>query len=338
MNGNEVQSVEIDWLWESFIPNGLLTLITGESGSGKSTLLCALAAGLSSGKSIDGKSNVAPGNVLLFCPEEEPSFILKPRLVAHGAALERCLFGDYSPDRSMLSRLVLPADVRRLSLMVKLHRARLVILDPITAYIGGGLDMKDDIGVRRLLEELQLLAMDTGAAFVFTRHFRKSREGSILDRVGGNAAWTQFPRTVLTCGTHPDNPAERVLVSAKPSLTGAVSSVAFRIEKVGLVGRLTLTGACSVTSEDLSLQPADAAERDALTDACAFLNDFLHEGEQTAKECGRIAEESGISRGTLRRAKVKLGICSIPRGPNAQRYHAWSLPESSGPDEGPNGA
>ena len=332
MNGNEVKTVEIDWLWQDFVPNGLLTLVTGESGAGKSTLLCALAASLSKGKPMGGGYNFAPGNSLIFCPEEEPSFIYRPRLEAHGADLSRCLFGDYAPDGSLLSRLVLPADIRRLTLMVKLQRARLVILDPITAYLGSGLDLKDDIAVRRLLEDLQVIAMETGAAVVVTRHFRKSREGNTLDRVGGSASWTQYPRTVLACGVHPDDLNARVVVSAKPSLTGKVSSMSYKIEKAGAVGRLVLTGACAVTSDDLGITPCDAAERDALGDACAFLTDYLKEGEQPAKECQRIGEDCGLSRGTLRRAKVKLRIVSIPRGPNSQRYHVWSLPEKSPPE------
>lgn len=338
MNGLEVKTVEIDWLWKDYIPSGLLTLITGESGAGKSTLLCALAAALSRGRQLDGKGNTAPGNTLLYCPEEEPSFIVRPRLEAHDADLQRCLFGDYTPTGLMMSRLVLPADMRRLKLLVQLHRARLLILDPITAYLGSGLDMRDDIQVRRLLEELQQIAMDTGCAIVITRHYRKSREGTALDRVGGSAAWTQFPRTVLACGTHPDDVGQRVLVSAKPSLTGAVASMSYRIERVGSVGRLALTGPCDVTADDLGIMPSDAAERDALGDACAFLCDYLKDGEQPAKECGRIAEESGVSRGTLRRAKVKLRIVSIPRGPNAQRYHVWSLPANSSISDPPPSA
>lgn len=338
MNGNEVRTVEIDWLWESYIPSGLLTLITGESGAGKSTILCALAAALSRGKQLSGGERMAPGNTLIFCPEEEPSFIVKPRLEAHGADLDRCLFGDYAPDGSLLTRMVLPADIRRLGLMVKLQRARLCIIDPITAYIGAGLDLKDDIGVRRLLEELQRVGMETGCAMVITRHFRKSREGTTLDRVGGNAAWTHYPRTVLACGVHPDDSTQRVLISAKPSLTGAVSSMAYRIEKAGTVGRIVLTGPCGVTSDDLGLHSSDAGERDALGDACAFLMDFLKDGEQRSKECHRIAEESGISRGTLRRAKVKLCIVSIPRGPNADKYHAWALPGSGEPEKGAESA
>lgn len=105
MNALEVKTVEIEWLMESFIPNGLLTLITGQSGAGKSTFLCALAAALSKGKQLGAASNIAPGNSLIFCPEEEPSFIYKPRLEAHAADLSKCHFGDYAPDGSLLPRL-----------------------------------------------------------------------------------------------------------------------------------------------------------------------------------------------------------------------------------------
>lgn len=338
MSAAEVQTVEIDWLMPEIIPSGLLTLVTGESGAGKSTLLCALTACLSRGRQLGSPERVAPGNTLIFCPEEEPSFIFRPRLEAHEADLSRCLFGDYTPAGGLMPRLVLPADIRRLGLLVRLHRARLCVIDPITAYIGSGVDLKDDVAVRRLLEEVQLVGMETGCAMVVTRHFRKGRDGTLLDRVGGNAAWTQYPRTVLVCGIHPDDPSRRVLVAAKPSLTGAVPSLAYRIERFGTVGRLVIEGSCAVQPTDLGIMPSDAADRDALADACAFLGEFLAEGEQAAKECGRIAEESGISRGTLRRAKTKLRVVSIPRGPNAQRYHVWCLPDQIDRSVGAQGA
>jgi energy-coupling factor transporter ATP-binding protein EcfA2 len=338
MNAAEVKTMEIDWLWEDYIPSGLLTLITGESGGGKSTLLCALASALSRGKQLGGGYPVAPGNTLLFCPEEEPSFIVRPRLEVHDADLSRVLFGDYAPSGSMLGRLVLPTDMRRLRILVGINRARLLVIDPITAYLGSGLDVKDDIGVRRLLEELQAVAIETGCAIVITRHYRKSRDGTALDRVGGSASWTQYPRTVLVCGVHPDNPDQRVLVSAKPSLTGKVASIGFKIEKTGTAGKLTLTGSCNVTPDDLGIMPNDAAERDALGDACAFLEDFLRAGEQPSKEVLRIGEESGLSRGTIRRAKVKMGVKSVPRGPNSQRYHAWLFLETIPPEKPSAGA
>jgi hypothetical protein len=107
--------------------------------------------------------------------------------------------------------------------------------------------------------------------------------------------------------------------------------MSYVIDKSKGAARLSLAGACDVTTDEMGILPADAAERDALSDACAFLEDMLKEGERPSKEVNRIGEESGLSRGTIRRAKVKLGIISVPRGPNSERYVAWTFPEQEGP-------
>ncbi len=70
------------------------------------------------------------------------------------------------------------------------------------------------------------------------------------------------------------------------------------------------------------------SDRDALSDAVAYLLDALSDGEKPAKDIVRVAQESGISLGTLRRGKVKAGVTSHPVGPNGNRYQVWRMPET----------
>lgn len=326
----QVQRIDVEWLVPSYIPRGLLTLVVGESRAGKSTLLAAVAAAVSSGSNLMGSGGHIGQNVLMFSPEEDPWTTLRPRLEAHQASLTRVHFGDYGADGKMLGRMAIPGDTVRLGNMVQELRAGLLIIDPVTAYLTGGVDSRDDQSVRALLDGLAQICSVTGCTILLSRHYRKSRDGGPLDWVGGSGAWTHVPRVVLACGFDPDSPAQRILAVPKNSLARDVPSLRYEIEDCGGIGKLTLGAACAITAEDLGVGNMPPSDRDALADAVAFLNEEMRDGERPAKDLTRIASESGISLGTLRRGKTKVGVTSHPVGPKGQCYWVWRLPEQKG--------
>ena len=56
----------IDWLWEGYLPRGMLTLLAGLPGCGKSTLTLAIAGTVTSaGRWPDGAPMRTPGSVLI---------------------------------------------------------------------------------------------------------------------------------------------------------------------------------------------------------------------------------------------------------------------------------
>jgi putative DNA primase/helicase len=326
MMASQVVSSEVDWLLPSRIPFGLVTMLTGPSEGGKSTMLGALAAAMSCGVNLGSGEKHVPGAVLVYSPEEDPYHTLRPRWEAQGADLSRIYLGDFGPSGQALTKMVLPADVRKLASMVAAFRIRLVIIDPITAYLASGQATRDDVEVRQLLDALQAIAIQSGCAIIITRHYRKSSDGGPLDRVGGNAAWTQYPRVVLACGLDPEDDNQRVLACAKNNLRHGVPSLNFSIQTVGSAVKLALGKECGVTASAMGLGCSTDADKDAMLDCVNYLRDALKDGEQPAKEVVRTAQESGLSLGTLRRAKVRLKITSHPIGSNSQRYMVWRLP------------
>lgn len=322
----QVQRIQVQWLWPSYVPLGLLTLLVGESRSGKSTLLAAIAASVSQGTGAFTADCDIPRPVLMYSQEEDPWTTLRPRLEAHGAGLTRIHFGDYGPDGKMLPRMMLPGDTVRLGNLIHELRAGLLIIDPVTAYLTSGTDSRDDQAVRALLDGLAQIAASTGCTILLTRHYRKSREGGPLDWVGGSGAWTHVPRVVLACGFDPDAPTQRLLAVPKNSLSRDVPSIRYSIEDCAGVGKLTLGDECGITAEDMGIGNMAPADRDALADAVAYLLDALSDGERPAKDIVKTAQECGISLGTLRRGKTKAGVTSHPVGPNGQRYQVWRLP------------
>ena len=132
---SEVESQEVKWLWYPFIPYGKLTIIQGDPGDGKTTLVLNIAAKLSKGECLDSDMDVQePVNVIYQTAEDGLADTVKPRLEIAGADCEKILVIDES-DKSLSM-----ADERLEEALAKTG-AKVLILDPIQAYLGGGMDM-----------------------------------------------------------------------------------------------------------------------------------------------------------------------------------------------------
>ena len=154
---SEVQSQEIEWLWYPFIPYGKLTIIQGDPGDGKTTMVLNLAAKLSKGEALDENMKVTePVNVIYQTAEDGLADTVKPRLELAGADCERIIVIDESDKSlSMVDERLEEAIVRT--------GARLLILDPIQAYLGGGMDsykfiLQNNLTFSRLLQIHNLLS------------------------------------------------------------------------------------------------------------------------------------------------------------------------------------
>lgn len=132
---SEIQSEEIEWLWYPFIPYGKLTIIQGDPGDGKTTLSLNIAAKLSKGESLDEEMKISePINIIYQTAEDGLADTVKPRLELADADCERILVIDESSEALSM------AD-ERLEEAIKLTNAKLLILDPIQAYLGAGTDI-----------------------------------------------------------------------------------------------------------------------------------------------------------------------------------------------------
>ena len=165
---SEVQSQEIEWLWYPFIPYGKLTIIQGDPGDGKTTMVLNLAAKLSKGEALDKNMKVTePVNVIYQTAEDGLADTVKPRLELAGADCERIIVIDESDKSlSMVDERLEEAIVRT--------GARLLILDPIQAYLGGGMDMNRANEARDMTKKLGALAEKTKCAIILIGHMNKA--------------------------------------------------------------------------------------------------------------------------------------------------------------------
>ena len=131
---SEIQSQEVSWLWFPFIPYGKLTIVQGDPGDGKTTFILNIAAKLSKGESLDSGMNFTePLNVIYQSAEDGLADTVKPRLEQAGADCEKIsVIDEKIKSLSMIDE--------RLEEAVIKTGAKLLMLDPIQAYLGGGMD------------------------------------------------------------------------------------------------------------------------------------------------------------------------------------------------------
>jgi hypothetical protein len=197
---SEIELESITWLWKEYIALGELTIIAGESDGGKTTLIIDITARVTRGLMMPDKSGKAPkGDVLFMSAEDKPSHTLVPRLIAAGADLGKVHFVKMS-DGSMVS---LATDLKALELLIT-KKVRLIVIDPITAYMGHGkLDTFRSSDVRSVLSPLSDLIGKYGISVIMISHFSKNSKGNALHRVLDSQAYTAASRHVYFVAPDP---------------------------------------------------------------------------------------------------------------------------------------
>ena len=191
---SEIQSQEVAWLWYPFIPYGKLTIFQGDPGDGKTTLVLNIAAKLSKGEGIDSEMKLTePLGVIYQSAEDGLADTVKPRLEAAGANCENISVIDESiKSLSMIDERLEEAIIRT--------KAKLLILDPIQAYLGGGMDMNRANEARDMTKKLATLAEKYQCAIVLVGHMNKAAGNKAAYRGMGSIDFFAVARSVLLVG------------------------------------------------------------------------------------------------------------------------------------------
>lgn len=209
---SKVESQEVKWLWYPFIPYGKLTIIQGDPGDGKITLVLNIAAKLSKGESLDSDMDVQePVNVIYQTAEDGLADTVKPRLEIAGADCKKILVIDES-DKSLSM-----ADERLEEALAKTG-AKVLILDPIQAYLGGGMDMNRANEARDITKKLGALAEKYQCAILLIGHMNKASGNKAAYRGMGSIDFFAVARSVLLVGRIEGEPNTRAVVQIKNSL------------------------------------------------------------------------------------------------------------------------
>jgi hypothetical protein len=314
VRASELQVRPVEWLWPGRIPQGGLTVLAGEPGLGKSLLSIWLASGLSRGD-LGSK----PAATLFLTAEDSREYTVLPRLIAAGAKCERIVFPP--PDKDGLQRSIsLPDDIGYLSQLVAKAGVRLVVFDPLMAYLPAKVNSWQDQSLRGALAPLAALAQEQGAAVLLVAHLNKGQNADPLRRLGGSIGLAAAARSMLLLARDPDDPegatgAMRVLAQAKSNLGVLEPSLTYRINPASLPNDVTTAyleaaGASRFSATEL-LALNETEARSKLSEAEALLRAELDHGPRPVSELRAAALELGISITTLDRAKKKLGVRSV---------------------------
>lgn len=312
----ELPTESTQWLWPQRIPLGAITDLMGEPGEGKTTLNCHIAACVTTGQPLPGTAAAIPASDVLMLQPEDHASILKQNLVASGADLSRVHIATDAGGR-------FPEDIDEIERTVARTGAKLVIIDPITAYVRAS---QNESAVRCVTSRLSAMAAQHGCAVVLVRHLRKTT-GTVMQRGLGSIAFAAAARSAICVVAHPADPGQRILVHYKSNLAPKAPSLSFvpHVRDGGLA--IDWLGESDYSDQDFS---AGSCEAPALVAARRFIDSILADAKQVpAKQLVELARVEGISESTLKRAKKQLGVRSSRRGFGRGSTVYWELPENS---------
>jgi len=297
----DVVRESVDWLWHPNIPFGKLTSIEGDPGVGKSTITTAIAAAISKGEPLPGvDTRRKPENVLMLTAEDGLGDTLRPRLDAIGADPNR-IFGAET------AWTLDDSGIAALQVMIDQYRPKLVIIDPIVAFMGGKMDMNKANQVRPMMAKLSETAHRNALAIVIVRHLTKDEKSRAIYRGQGSVDITAACRSVLMVGSDPTDENRRFIAHAKSNLAKRGPSWGYTITD----GCFRWTGVVDLSAEDMNRSVDNNVLPGARDEAINFLEELLKDGPVTAREGINQAKEQDIAKRTLDRAKTMRGVKSV---------------------------
>ena len=294
---SEIQSQEVAWLWYPFIPYGKLTIVQGNPGDGKTTLVLNIAAKLSKGEGIDREMKLTePLTVIYQSADDGLADTVKPRLEVAGANCENISVIDESiKSLSMIDERLEEAVIRT--------KAKLLILDPIQAYLGGDMDMNRANEARDMTKKLAALAEKYQCAIVLVGHMNKAAGNKAAYRGMGSIDFFAVARSVLLVGRVEGEANIRAVVQIKNNLAAFGHPKAFELSEDGF----HWLGDYEITADEVLGGIAPKANK--LEQAKRLLREVAETNNAVqSNEIFNLAEEQGISRRTLENAKKELSI------------------------------
>ena len=281
----DIEQTSVEWLWFPYLPFGKLTIIQGNPGEGKTYFAMMLTAACTNRKTFP--EEIEPFNVIYQTAEDGMGDTIKPRLVEAGADLSRVMVIDDTEEALTLSD-------DRIEKAIRQNQVRLLIIDPVQAFIGADVDMNRANEVRPVFRKLGMIAEKTGCAIVLIGHLNKSSGTQSTYRGLGSIDIMAAVRSLLFIGKVKKDPTTRVLIHEKSSLAPPGETMAF---KLGDEEGFRWVGAYEISADDLlDGKEGKPTETKLLADGNAV----------TIRELDEKAKAQGISQRTMREARSRM--------------------------------
>jgi DNA polymerase III delta prime subunit len=320
----EIEPEPVEWVWKGRIARGKHTAFAGEPGVSKSQAAINIAATISKGGLWPNNEGRAPiGKVIFLSAEDGAADTIVPRLMAADADRGQVHIIKAVAEHGKGPRTFnLQTDLGLLeTTIIELGDVQLVVIDPVSAYFGKGVDSHRDTEVRSVLAPVTEMSERLGTAILTIAHFNKSgNSGKALHKFMGSIAFVAGPRAAFAVMEDPDDPTCRLFLHAKNNLSAPPPGLSFRIEQVVLPVKGIETsrivwdfGTVDMTADEAVAASQAGATAPTLEEAKDLVASLKG---KNVKEIEKAGKDAGISWATMRRAKEKLGFKSSKDGLN----------------------
>lgn len=351
---SQVAPERVEWLWKPLLPVGRPVSLEGNPGIGKSNVVVKIAAHLTTGRAFPTvveatapQRAFAPCPVALLGAEDDAADTIRPRLEVNGGDAQHFyLFEGWRHPDGTRGLLTLQ-DLRLLQTLLEDYQPALLVVDPLQAFFGRGLDMNHANETRPVLADVAALCKEQRCTILYVRHLAKAHKEQAIYAAIGSIDISAHVRSAMLVGVDPDNPARRILAHHKASNAPEAESLAFTLTSVERemfradessvmveASRVDWDGLSPLKAADL-LQPRQSDEeqedKSALGQAREFLQELLQEGPVLSKEVKASAKEAGVAMRTLARAKALIRVKVTRREqeglPREKWPWVWQFPE-----------
>ncbi len=320
----DVEATKTEWLWYPYIPLGKVTLLQGDPGMGKTQLSLHIVKVVSVGGEFYNEDLFTPprepANVIYQTAEDGIADTIKPRLAKMNPDFDRIFYID---DKDMPLSMM----DERIEQALQQYKPKLLILDPLQAFLGAGVDMHRANEVRPILSHIGNLAEKYNCAILIVMHMSKMTQATALHRGLGSIDIPAAARSVLVVGSDPADPDVKILAHVKSSLAPHGDSLKWHYDsKKGVV----FDGVSDLQADDI-LNPARVRKKSEKTKtdiAKDLILDALNRtGYATKETIEKIAKDAEISKSTLYDAKKSMGIQNYSPGFSKNKKTWWFMPE-----------
>jgi putative DNA primase/helicase len=324
----DIEPEPIEWLWPDRIARGKQTAIAGEPGLGKSQLGIDIGATVTRGGAWPNNEGHSPrGRLIILSAEDDAADTILPRLIAAQADLAsvEIIQAVQKEDGKAHRTFSLQTDLALLEAKIAhLGNVRLVLIDPISAYFGKGVDSHKDVDVRTVLAPVTEMANRLHVAILTIAHFNKASgptNTKALHKFMGSIAFVAAPRVAFAVIEDAEDNSRRLFLHAKNNLAPPPPGLAFRIKQVPLAESRISASRVAWEAEPVTMTADEAVAASktretapALDEAKQFLASIVGSDGLGVKEIEAEAKAAGLSLRTVRRAKDELGFKSVKSG------------------------
>ncbi|MDE2233243.1 MAG: AAA family ATPase [Patescibacteria group bacterium] len=335
VRASEIEEKNLSWLWPGLIPLGQCCILEGDPGTAKSTLTLAIAAHVSTGSRWPDEATCPQGHVIIANAEDPEEEVIVPRLKVAGANLRHCHIMVPDIDSSVGDSFTIPDHVEKLERLITTWGVKLVVFDPIEAFLSASVDNYRNHHVRKALRTLEQLAKHLNCSVIFVRHLNKATDKAAIYRGGGSIGIIGAARAAISVGRDKADPSRCIMVPVKQNWTKIRGGMAFRPEErhystsEGVqitTSTIKWDGPVQASADDVITADTEPGASGSTEEAAMFIREALEKGPRSSNELFAWAKKAGIARKTIWRASRLMDIRKTRQDDGVNACWVWSLP------------